>query len=188
MKKKTSLFTSTRALLQRNLPSEGAYPYENHKERGYIIWPEGVTGSLTHKNNFAAFVISKKREEGTYGIDLEEVKVTQKIFDRITTHEERALLLGNWKKKENLTLLYTLTFSMKESLFKAFSQDQEVFFPKIITDCLIENFDPDLKTFEGSFSRNTQNVRAQGEFFFILQKDDTGMRREMVLTLCRKKN
>ena len=187
MKKKTSLFTSTRALLQRNLPSEGTYPYENHKERGYIIWPQGITGSLTHKNNFAAFVISKNKEKGTYGIDLEEVKVTQKIFERITTEKERTFLLEKWGKEKNLALLYTLTFSMKESLFKAFSQDQEVFFPNIITDCLIENFDPDLKTFEGSFSRNTQSIRAQGEFFFVSQKDENGIRREMVLTLCRKK-
>lgn len=187
MEKKTSLFNSTRALLQRNIPSEGAHPYENHKERGYIIWPEGITGSLTHKNNFAAFVISKKREEGTYGIDLEEVKVTQKIFVRITTEKERTFLLEKWGKEKNLALLYTLVFSMKESLFKAFSQDQEVFFPLVITDCLIENFDPNLKTFEGSFSKNTQIVRAQGEFFFVSQKDENGIRREMVLTLCRKK-
>lgn len=180
--KKQKEFLFSRKVLRQNLPIYKNHPYKNHKERGYIIWPEGVTGSLTHKKNLVALVTGENPASATYGVDLEEVRVTKKVFERVTKEQEQSLLLSSWPTEEDLTLLYTLAFSMKESLFKAFSQDKEDNYPKVLKDCSLTFFDPNLRVFEGSFGEE----KAKGEFFFVDSETKKSEPPKMVLTFCRK--
>ena len=84
----------------------------NYPEEGYIQWPKGYTGSLSHKNNYFAFII-QKNSPYTFGIDLEEKKVSKRVFERVTTIKER--MIFTFADEETH---HCLAFSIKESLFK----------------------------------------------------------------------
>jgi len=80
-------------------------------------WPEGIAGSITHAGNRAICAISRV----SFGIGIDyELPIADK-----TANEIKNLIVGESEKElfSNLGLpfadLLTLTFSIKESLFKA---------------------------------------------------------------------
>lgn len=83
------------------------------------IWPEGVSASITHTDSRAICVASYKYNYEYLGIDLEKrlnLKFIADIKESIINLQEENLLL-----QSELTFAdaFTLTFSAKESLFKA---------------------------------------------------------------------
>lgn len=87
------------------------------------LWPNGVTGSITHVNSLcAAIAVSSDMVKGI-GIDIErtmETSTADAVSDIVLTDEERAILpTKNCHIAPNMLL--TIVFSAKESFFKATS-------------------------------------------------------------------
>ncbi|GLK89392.1 4'-phosphopantetheinyl transferase family protein [Pseudomonas turukhanskensis] len=83
-------------------------------------WPAGISGSITHGKNWAAAIVANSGDWRGLGLDVENLLSTdraKRLQGEILTPVElrRASLLD----LEQLALLVTLTFSLKESLFKA---------------------------------------------------------------------
>ena len=83
-------------------------------------WPAGISGSITHGKNWAAAIVAANSDWRGLGLDVENLLSTdraKRLQGEILTPAElrRASLLD----LEQLALLVTLTFSLKESLFKA---------------------------------------------------------------------
>ncbi|MDO7897799.1 4'-phosphopantetheinyl transferase family protein [Pseudomonas citrulli] len=84
------------------------------------VWPAHVSGSITHGTGRAAAIVARKRDWRGLGLDLEnllEPERAERLCGEILTPPELqrlAALQGN-----DRALLVTLTFSVKESLFKA---------------------------------------------------------------------
>lgn len=83
-------------------------------------WPTGATGSITHGAGFAAAIAARREHWQGLGLDVEKRLTTaraDRLVEQILTPRElqgyRAL------DDERRALLLTLTFSIKESLFKA---------------------------------------------------------------------
>lgn len=93
------------------------------------IWPENLTGSITHTRTFAICAVAEKNSIHSVGIDLEEVvckKNASDIFNHVLNTNERYLLkaFGNCCE----LLLLTIVFSAKESIFKALYPSAEELF------------------------------------------------------------
>jgi enterobactin synthetase component D len=89
-------------------------------EEGVPIWPEGVAGSITHGAGQAAAIVASAQQWLALGLDLEKslsAERAAKLAGEILTPAElqRAARLS----AEQFARLVTLTFSLKESLFKA---------------------------------------------------------------------
>ncbi len=86
--------------------------------RGEPIWPEGLTGSITHSGEFAAVAAAKCSETAALGIDIER-------FDRELRHDIRPRVCRqsecDWAEagKDQATQRTIALFSSKESIFKA---------------------------------------------------------------------
>lgn len=83
------------------------------------IWPAGISASITHTDSRAICVASYKYNYEYLGIDLEKrlnLKCVADIKDSIINLQEENLLLQSELSFEDA---FTLTFSAKESLFKA---------------------------------------------------------------------
>ncbi|MGY4534524.1 enterobactin synthetase component D [Pseudomonas sp. TE3786] len=83
-------------------------------------WPAGVSGSITHGKHWAAAIVAHSSDWRGLGLDVENLLSSERaarLQEEILTPAElrRASLLD----PEQLGLLVTLTFSLKESLFKA---------------------------------------------------------------------
>ena len=84
------------------------------------IWPAHISGAITHSNGRAGALVALKSEWQGLGIDLEKLLTTeraQRLAKEILTPDE--LLRMASVPAEQIALLITLTFSVKESLFKA---------------------------------------------------------------------
>ena len=74
------------------------------------LWPEGITGSITHTDRCAAVAIASSADFLGIGIDMEHVgAVDQKLLPKLLTRVERANLNG---------IDPTLFFSAKEACYK----------------------------------------------------------------------
>ena len=83
------------------------------------IWPAGFIASITHTDNIAICAASYKHDHEYLGIDLEKrlnLKFVTEIKYSIINLQEENLLL---KCELSFEDAFTLTFSAKESLFKA---------------------------------------------------------------------
>jgi enterobactin synthetase component D len=83
------------------------------------IWPAGISASITHTDSIAICAASYKYDYEYLGIDLEKRLNSTCVVDiknSIINLQEEHLLL---KSKLNFEDAFTLTFSAKESLFKA---------------------------------------------------------------------
>ena len=84
------------------------------------LWPEGISGSITHSGNWAAAAAGKSSDVSGIGIDLEDLE--RQVDSRISRHvcipEEQKWLqeCGEDFLEQNLKII----FSAKESIFKAF--------------------------------------------------------------------
>jgi enterobactin synthetase component D len=84
------------------------------------VWPAHVSGSITHSTGRAAAIVAQKRDWQGLGMDLENLldpERAERLAAEILTPAE--LLRMATAPQDDRALLVTLTFSMKESLFKA---------------------------------------------------------------------
>ncbi|PRA21801.1 4'-phosphopantetheinyl transferase family protein [Pseudomonas poae] len=84
------------------------------------VWPGHISGSITHSTGHAAAIVGHKAQWRGLGMDLENVlslERAERLAGEILTVDEmqRMALVS----PEQIALLVTLTFSVKESLFKA---------------------------------------------------------------------
>lgn len=83
---------------------------------GAPVWPEGICGSITHTNGYAAALAARRNGFSGIGVDAEHVGgVTEKLWPRLFNDKERAMLKGG----EDCATAATLLFSAKEACFKA---------------------------------------------------------------------
>ncbi|MGJ7551395.1 4'-phosphopantetheinyl transferase family protein [Pseudomonas alloputida] len=87
-----------------------------HQDRS-PIWPAGIHGSITHGKGWAAAVVAADGACRSLGLDQEALlddERAERLMGEILTPAERERLV-----RSQLGLTVTLTFSLKESLFKA---------------------------------------------------------------------
>lgn len=84
------------------------------------VWPAHISGSITHSTGRAAAIVAKKSHWRGLGMDLENLlnpeRAERLAGEILTPPELRRMAAG---PSDQLALLVTLTFSVKESLFKA---------------------------------------------------------------------
>ena len=84
------------------------------------LWPEGISGAITHSGNWAAAAAGKTSDVLGIGIDLEDLErqVDSMISRHVCIPEEQKWLqeCGEDFLEQNLKII----FSAKESIFKAF--------------------------------------------------------------------
>ncbi|POA77034.1 4'-phosphopantetheinyl transferase [Pseudomonas sp. DP16D-R1] len=84
------------------------------------VWPAHITGSITHSTGRAAAIVAKKSHWRGLGMDLENLLNTERAerlaAEILTPPELQRMAAGH---HDQLALWVTLTFSVKESLFKA---------------------------------------------------------------------
>lgn len=84
------------------------------------IWPTHITGSITHSTGRAAAIVAKKSHWRGLGMDLENLlnaERAERLAGEILTAPELQRMAAG--RRDHLALWVTLTFSVKESLFKA---------------------------------------------------------------------
>lgn len=84
------------------------------------VWPAHICGSITHSTGRAAAIVARKEHWRGLGMDLENLLNTERaerLAGEILTPPELQRLAAG--RRDQLALLVTLTFSVKESLFKA---------------------------------------------------------------------
>jgi enterobactin synthetase component D len=82
-------------------------------------WPAGMVGAITHGDGWAAAIAAPAHLQQGLGLDVETLLASeraQRLAGEILTPSELARLPGS---PEQAALAVTLTFSIKESLFKA---------------------------------------------------------------------
>ena len=84
------------------------------------LWPEGISGAITHSGKWAAAAAGKTSDVSGIGIDLEDLErqVNSRISRHVCIPEEQKWLqeCGEDFLEQNLKII----FSAKESIFKAF--------------------------------------------------------------------
>jgi enterobactin synthetase component D len=94
------------------------------------IWPQGFIGSISHTKDLALASIYKEGYCKSVGVDC-EILIKPERFESIKDYITRAedlRLLNNLDCNSKLSILQTLVFSAKESLYKAISPLYEEFF------------------------------------------------------------
>ncbi|MEZ0556840.1 4'-phosphopantetheinyl transferase, partial [Pseudomonas sp. Env-33] len=84
------------------------------------VWPGHISGSITHSTGHAAAIVGHKAQWRGLGMDLEHLlslERAERLAGEILTADELQRMAT--LPREQLALLVTLTFSVKESLFKA---------------------------------------------------------------------
>ncbi|CAI0902502.1 phosphopantetheinyltransferase component of enterobactin synthase multienzyme complex [Serratia marcescens] len=82
-------------------------------------WPPGIAGALSHNSHTALCAVHRESGLGGVGLDVEtllSVERAEELWSAIVSPAEREALLGETLP---FNALLTLTFSAKESLFKA---------------------------------------------------------------------
>ena len=84
------------------------------------VWPVNICGSITHSTGRAAAIVANKQHWRGLGMDLENLlnaERAERLAGEILTPAEMQRLAAG--ARDQLALWVTLTFSVKESLFKA---------------------------------------------------------------------
>lgn len=82
---------------------------------GAPLWPDGLCGSITHTDGYAAAIIASRDSFAGIGVDAEQVGgVTEKLWPRLFSDRERAMLVAH----KDSAVAATLLFSAKEACFK----------------------------------------------------------------------
>lgn len=84
------------------------------------VWPAHISGSITHSTGRAAAIVARKSHWRGLGMDLENLldpERAERLAGEILTPAELQRMAAG--RHDQLALLVTLTFSVKESLFKA---------------------------------------------------------------------
>ncbi|WP_421552156.1 4'-phosphopantetheinyl transferase family protein [Pseudomonas yamanorum] len=84
------------------------------------VWPAHISGSITHSTGHAAAIVAHKTQWRGLGMDLENLLTlerAERLAGEILTPDELQRMAAG--PREQIAQLVTLTFSAKESLFKA---------------------------------------------------------------------
>ena len=84
------------------------------------VWPAHISGSITHSTGHAAAIVGHKAQWRGLGMDLENLlplERAERLAGEILTPDEMQRMATG--PREQVAQLVTLTFSAKESLFKA---------------------------------------------------------------------
>jgi len=84
------------------------------------VWPGHISGSITHSTGHAAAIVGHKTQWRGLGMDLENLlppERAERLAGEILTPDELQRMATG--PREQIAQLVTLTFSAKESLFKA---------------------------------------------------------------------
>lgn len=84
------------------------------------VWPTDVRGSITHSHGWAAAIVGHQQQWRGLGLDMEPLldhDRAQRLAGEILTDDELQRMAAG--PDAQIALLVTLTFSVKESLFKA---------------------------------------------------------------------
>ncbi len=84
------------------------------------VWPTDVCGSITHSTGWAAAIVASKQHWRGLGMDVEQVMTSERaarLAGEILTADELQRMAAG--PEHHVALGVTLTFSLKESLFKA---------------------------------------------------------------------
>jgi 4'-phosphopantetheinyl transferase EntD len=85
---------------------------------GAPLWPQGIVGSITHTQDYAAAAVGEARNFSGIGVDAERVGgVTEDLWLRLFDDAERASLTGLDAAEQ--PVIATLLFSAKEACYKA---------------------------------------------------------------------
>ena len=84
------------------------------------VWPQDISGSITHSTGWAAAIVGNKQHWRGLGLDTENLlsqeRATRLAGEILTPTEMQQMAAG---PAEQIALRVTLTFSIKEALFKA---------------------------------------------------------------------
>jgi len=91
------------------------------------LWPDGLMGSISHTGNYAIAIVASVDKVSLIGVDMEmrHPEVFLCISDQFTSAQERFFLQ---KKEIPYDLALLITFSAKESLYKALWPEVNSFF------------------------------------------------------------
>ena len=135
------------------------------------LWPEGISGAITHSGKWAAAAAGKTSDVSGIGIDLEDLE--RQVDSRISRHvcipEEQKWLqeCGEDFLEQNLKII----FSAKESIFKAFFPYTRTYLhfhdARILMEqTLFQKFKSD------SLSKKEKNSKSEKfEFVYLLLND-----------------
>jgi 4'-phosphopantetheinyl transferase EntD len=85
---------------------------------GAPLWPDGIIGSITHTQGYAAVLVGETRRFSGIGVDAERVGgVTQDLWPRLFDDAERDHLMRLGESDQ--LIIATLFFSAKEACYKA---------------------------------------------------------------------
>ncbi len=118
-------------------------------------WPEGLKGSLAHKNGHICAVISKSKKILSLGVDLESLAgFKSHLAEKFMTVEENQKFTEGWEK--------ALIFTVKEALFKAQFVLGKTFFG--FQDAEVLNIEKTAAGFKGTVKNKvaTSSVTAAG--------------------------
>jgi phosphopantetheine--protein transferase-like protein len=90
-------------------------------ENGESMWPEQITGTISHSKKWAAAAVSTTNDIIAIGFDIETVsRISSDILKRIITEKEKELL--DKKDKQDAQIYAALIFGAKEAIYKALSK------------------------------------------------------------------
>lgn len=84
------------------------------------VWPQDLCGSITHSTGWAAAIVTSKQHWRGLGMDVEQVMSSERasrLAGEILTADEMQRMADG--PEHQVALRVTLTFSLKEALFKA---------------------------------------------------------------------
>lgn len=100
-----------------------------HPEHGFVLWPTGSCGAITHSQGFAAAIVAPLTSFQGIGLDAEAYLAVTKALRLaphiLTANEQRVL---DQLSPVEQALFVTQVFSIKESLYKALYPLSLVFF------------------------------------------------------------
>jgi phosphopantetheine--protein transferase-like protein len=90
-------------------------------ENGEPLWPDQITGSISHSKKWAAAAVSTTKDIMAVGFDIETInRISSGILKRIITEKEKELL--DKKDEQDAQIYAAHIFSAKEAFYKALSK------------------------------------------------------------------
>lgn len=129
------------------------------------MWPENITGSITHTDSVAFSAVSRKEKFDYIGIDFENifsVKTVKEVEKFIVKESEKERLKKDFKSI-NYPVLLTFVFSAKESLFKALYPNVGYYFDFSVAE--IVYFSENEKTFSIRLTKSLNTTIVAGSIF-----------------------
>jgi phosphopantetheine--protein transferase-like protein len=97
---------------------------------GAPVWPDGIAGSITHTDGYAAALLGSTQHWSGIGIDAERIgRVTRNLWPRLFDTQERDYLAALEEAPQAVAA--TLLFSAKEACFKAWGGMGPLMFQEI---------------------------------------------------------